>query len=44
MEHLLSNCHGEWNAIFALMGTVPFIGPWFRSKFKRQPCTHEHKE
>lgn len=30
-EHL-SNCHGEWNALFAFVGSVPFIGIWLRSK------------
>jgi hypothetical protein len=27
MEHL-SNCHGEWNFLFALLGSIPFIGAW----------------
>ena len=30
-EHLF-NCHGEWNALFALIGSLPFVGVWFRSK------------
>ena len=30
-EHLL-NCHGEWNAAFAFIGSLPFLGVWFRSK------------
>lgn len=33
IEHL-SNCHGEWNALLALIGSVPFIGVWFRAKLQ----------
>jgi len=28
----LSNCHGEWNIIFALLGSIPFIGFWLKTK------------
>ncbi len=34
-EHL-SNCHGEWNALLALLGSVPFIGAWLRVKFYKE--------
>tara|TARA_R100001443_G_scaffold116986_1_gene139385 strand:+ start:4937 stop:5047 length:111 start_codon:yes stop_codon:yes gene_type:complete len=27
MEHL-ANCHGEWNLLFALLGSIPVIGAW----------------
>tara|TARA_B100000242_G_scaffold268827_1_gene219218 strand:+ start:463 stop:603 length:141 start_codon:yes stop_codon:yes gene_type:complete len=30
-EHL-SNCHGEWNALFAMMSAIPFVGTYFASK------------
>ena len=33
MEHL-TNCHGEWNMLFAAIGSVPIIGVWI--KFKLQ--------
>mgnify|MGYP003121377356 FL=1 len=32
MEHL-ANCHGEWNALIALVSSLPLIGIWVRSKF-----------
>ena len=25
-EHL-TNCHGEWNLLLALIGSIPFVGP-----------------
>jgi hypothetical protein len=37
MEHL-TNCHGEWNALFALISSLPFIGIWAKAKI------HNHKE
>ena len=37
LEHLF-NCHGEWNAILAALGSAPLVGYWVRAKF------HEHKE
>ena len=33
MEHL-TNCHGEWNMLFAAAGSVPIVGVWI--KFKLQ--------
>ena len=33
-EHL-SNCHGEWNALFALISSIPFLGVWIRSKLHK---------
>jgi len=43
IEHL-SNCHGEWNAIIALIGGIPFIGAWLRFhmlKLRRKRVTIE---
>ena len=34
IEHL-SNCHGEWNALIALVGSIPFIGTWVAIKAQR---------
>ena len=28
----LANCHGEWNIIFAMLGSIPFIGFWLKTK------------
>ena len=33
MEHLFLNCHGELNALFAILASLPFVGAWVRSKF-----------
>jgi hypothetical protein len=33
LEHL-SNCHGEWNMLIALIGSIPFIGAWLRVKLQ----------
>ena len=35
IEHL-TNCHGEWNALFALIGSTPLVGVWLRSKFQKE--------
>jgi len=44
LEHLV-NCHGEWAALFALLGMIPFIGPWIRSKIKhKEGCEHEQHD
>lgn len=32
-EHL-SNCHGEWNVVIALVSSVPFVGIWLQVKLK----------
>ena len=32
MEHL-TNCHGEWNALIAVISSLPLVGVWARSKF-----------
>ena len=37
-EHLF-NCHGEWQALLALIDSWPMLGAWIRSRFP-----HEHKE
>jgi len=31
MEHL-TNCHGEWNALFAMASSLPILGIFIRSK------------
>lgn len=31
MEHL-TNCHGEWNALFAFASSMPILGVWIRYK------------
>jgi len=31
MEHLL-NCHGEWQALFATISTLPIVGIYIRSR------------
>ena len=38
LEHLF-NCHGEWQALFAMAGSLPFVGYWFKAKFY-----HKHVE
>lgn len=47
MEHFFHNAHGEWDFIFMCMGSLPFIGLWFRTKFKtkgKKKCTCYHEE
>ena len=38
-EHLF-NCHGEWTAIAAFLGSAPLVGVWVRSKLggKDESC------
>ncbi len=31
MEHL-TNCHGEWNALFAMASSLSILGIYIRSK------------
>ena len=33
-EHL-SNCHGEWNIVFTVMGSLPLVGAWIKFKFQK---------
>ena len=33
LEHL-SNCHGEWNFIIAMIGSIPFVGLWIKAKLE----------
>ena len=35
MEHL-SNCHGEWNALLAVLYSAPVVGVWLRLRFLRK--------
>ena len=30
MLHFLLNCHGEWYVLFAILTSVPFIGPYIK--------------
>ncbi len=32
MNHL-TNCHGEWNVLFAFASSMPLMGLYIRSKF-----------
>ena len=32
MEHL-TNCHGEWLYLAQILGALPFVGFWIRSRF-----------
>ena len=32
IEHLM-NCHGEWQAVIAIVGSLPLVGAWLREKF-----------
>ena len=34
IEHL-TNCHGEWNLILALVGSIPFVGVWLQVKLQK---------
>ena len=43
MQHL-SNCHGEWNALFAILSSAPLLGMWARHKLltrKEELCKEE---
>ncbi len=31
MEHL-TNCHGEWNMLFAMASSMPIMGTYIRTK------------
>ena len=37
LEHLF-NCHGEWQALFAMAGSIPLVGYWIRAKFHHEGC------
>ncbi len=41
-EHL-TNCHGEWNTLFALLGSVPFVGVWIKSKLHAKEVPDESR-
>ena len=42
LEHVF-NCHGEWNALFALAGSAPFVGMWIKSKLNGEKNTNESR-
>lgn len=31
MEHF-TNCHGEWNMLFAMATSMPVLGIWIKTK------------
>jgi len=35
MEHL-TNCHGEWNMLIALLSSMPLVGVWIRQKLIKE--------
>ncbi len=35
MEHL-TNCHGEWNMLIALLTSMPLVGVWIRQKLIKE--------
>jgi hypothetical protein len=37
MEHL-TNCHGEWNALFALATSLPFLGTYLKYYWRKDEC------
>jgi hypothetical protein len=44
IEHI-GNCHGEWTFLLTALASIPFVGVWLRSIFKRRKCAcgEEHK-
>lgn len=32
-HHIVSNDHGELNMVLTLLGSIPFAGPWLKTKF-----------
>ena len=36
-EHVF-NCHGEWQMLFAVGSSLPFVGYWFKAKLYRGDC------
>ena len=44
IEHA-SNCHGEWNFILAIAGSIPFVGVWLSlnlTKIKNKMSNDNH--
>ena len=41
-EHL-SNCHGEWNALFAIISSAPIMGVWVKHKLSTRNCGGENE-
>jgi hypothetical protein len=39
MEHLLLNCHGEWNIVIGFLAALPVFGPWLRARI----ALHRHR-
>ena len=42
IEHLF-NCHGEWQILFAALGSAPIVGVWFRALFMRGEKNDENR-
>ena len=34
IEHA-ANCHGEWNALYALLASTPVLGVWVRYTYMK---------
>ena len=32
----LTNCHGEWNFIVALVASIPFVSLWVKMKMRKK--------
>ena len=43
MEHL-TNCHGEWNALFALATSFPFMGTYLKYYWSKKNEQSKPKE
>ena len=45
MQHL-TNCHGEWNMLFALVSSIPFMGLYIKSKIggNNENDTNNHQQ
>jgi hypothetical protein len=42
IEHLF-NCHGEWQILFAALGSAPIVGVWFRALFASRESKNESR-
>ena len=43
LQHLF-NCHGEWNLLIALFGSLPFVGLWLKMKIQNFHSKDEEDE
>jgi len=42
IEHLF-NCHGEWQILFAALGSAPIVGVWCRALCMRGEKNDENR-